>query len=85
MVSVIFEMETVADVLYISPANLARRWDISPSAVYHMKSGTDKLTRIYLDEARKNLRFLRSEVEKIEVEILAKAKKLKSKKDAAVN
>jgi predicted DNA-binding transcriptional regulator AlpA len=48
---------------YISPAELAVRWSVSTSAIYHSKRAIDGLKVIRLG---KSIRFLRSEVEALE-------------------
>lgn len=48
---------------YISPAELAVRWSVSTSAIYHSKSAIDGLRVIRLG---RSIRFLRSEVEALE-------------------
>lgn len=48
---------------YISPAELAVRWSLSTSAIYHSKSAIDGLRVIRLG---RSIRFLRSEVEALE-------------------
>jgi len=48
---------------YISVAELAVRWAISPSAIYGRKCGTNALTQIRLG---RSVRFLRQEVEDLE-------------------
>jgi predicted DNA-binding transcriptional regulator AlpA len=55
---------------FITVSELAARWAISESAVYHRKGGTGSLTRIRFGNS---LRFLREEVEKIEKELIRKA------------
>lgn len=51
---------------YITPAQLASRWQVSLSAVYGYKAGTEKLTRVCLGKA---IRFIRAEVEALEREL----------------
>jgi len=48
---------------YISVAELAERWSVSPSAIYSRKCGTSALTPIRFG---RSIRFLRSEVEALE-------------------
>lgn len=48
---------------YISPVELAVRWSLSTSAIYHSKSAIDGLRVIRLG---RSIRFLRSEVEALE-------------------
>jgi predicted DNA-binding transcriptional regulator AlpA len=48
---------------YISPTELAVRWSVSTSAIYHSKSATDGLRVIRLG---RSIRFLRSDVEALE-------------------
>jgi predicted DNA-binding transcriptional regulator AlpA len=48
---------------YISPLELAVRWSVSTSAIYHSKSAIDGLRVIRLG---RSIRFLRSEVEALE-------------------
>lgn len=48
---------------YLSVAELAIRWSISPSAIYARKCGTNALTPIRLG---RSVRFLRKEVEDLE-------------------
>jgi predicted DNA-binding transcriptional regulator AlpA len=48
---------------YISPKELAKRWDVSESAIYHAKCGSRELTPIRFG---RSLRFLRAEVEALE-------------------
>ncbi len=58
---------------YVSPKELATRWKISLSAIYSFKAGTEELIRIPLG---KSVRFLRSQIEKIEAEREQRAKAL---------
>lgn len=55
---------------FITVSELAARWAISESAVYHRKGGTASLTRIRFGNS---LRFLREEVERIERDLIKKA------------
>ena len=55
---------------FLTVPELAERWAISESAVYHGKCGTAGLTRIRLGS---KLRFLREEVERIEKDLIKKA------------
>jgi len=48
---------------YISPVELAVRWCVSTSTIYHSKGAIDGLKVIRLG---KSIRFLRSEVEALE-------------------
>jgi len=48
---------------YISPTELAARWSVSTSAIYHSRSAIYGLRIIRLG---KSIRFLRSEVEELE-------------------
>jgi predicted DNA-binding transcriptional regulator AlpA len=48
---------------YISPVELAVRWGVSTSAIYHSKTVIDGLKIIRLG---KSIRFLRSDVEALE-------------------
>ena len=48
---------------YISPVELAVRWSVSTSAIYHSKSASHGLKVIRLG---RSIRFLRSEVEALE-------------------
>jgi hypothetical protein len=48
---------------YMSPKELAKRWDVSESAIYHGKCGSKGLTPIRFG---RSLRFLRAEVEALE-------------------
>ena len=48
---------------YLSVAELATRWRVSPSAIYSGKCGTDALTPIRFGKA---LRFLLTQVEALE-------------------
>lgn len=48
---------------YLSVAELATRWSVSPSAIYSGKCGTDVLTPIRFGKA---LRFLLTQVEALE-------------------
>ena len=48
---------------YMSPVELAVRWSVSTSAIYHSKSAIDGLRIIRLG---RSIRFLRSEVEALE-------------------
>lgn len=48
---------------YISVPELAVRWDVSQSAIYHGNCGSDVLRTIRLGKA---VRFLRTEVEAFE-------------------
>lgn len=48
---------------FITASELANRWAISESAVYHGKCGTAKLMRVRFGNS---LRFLREEVERID-------------------
>ena len=48
---------------YISPVELAVRWSVSTSAIYHSKTAIDGLKIIRLG---RSIRFLRSEVEALE-------------------
>jgi predicted DNA-binding transcriptional regulator AlpA len=48
---------------YISPVELAVRWSLSTSAIYHSKSAINGLKVIRLG---RSIRFLRSEVEALE-------------------
>jgi predicted DNA-binding transcriptional regulator AlpA len=48
---------------YISPLELAARWSVSTSAIYHSKGVINGLKVIRLG---KSIRFLRSEVEALE-------------------
>lgn len=48
---------------YISPTELAVRWSVSTSAIYHSKTAIDGLKIIRLG---RSIRFLRSEVEALE-------------------
>ena len=48
---------------YISPLELAVRWSVSTSTIYHSKAAIDGLRVIRLG---KSIRFLRSEVEALE-------------------
>jgi hypothetical protein len=48
---------------YLSVAELATRWSVSPSAIYSGKCGTDALTPIRFGKA---LRFLLTQVEALE-------------------
>jgi predicted DNA-binding transcriptional regulator AlpA len=47
----------------MSPVELAVRWSVSTSAIYHSKSAIDGLRVIRLG---RSIRFLRSEVEALE-------------------
>jgi len=47
----------------MSPVELAVRWSVSTSAIYHSKSAIDGLRIIRLG---RSIRFLRSEVEALE-------------------
>jgi len=58
---------------YVSPKELAIRWGISLTAIYSYKAGTEALIRIPLG---KSVRFLRSQIEKIEADRERKAKAL---------
>lgn len=58
---------------YLSVNEIAARWGISPSAVYMCRCGTDRLRRFRFG---KSVRFLLSEVEMLEAEMLRKAKKV---------
>jgi predicted DNA-binding transcriptional regulator AlpA len=49
---------------YISVAELAVRWSVSPSAIYARKCGTTALTQIRLG---RSVRFLREQVEAFEM------------------
>lgn len=49
---------------YVSVAELAVRWSISPSAIYARKCGTHALTPIRLG---RSVRFLRKEIEAFEM------------------
>ena len=49
---------------YVSVAELAIRWSISPSAIYARKCGTNALTPIRLG---RSVRFLRQQVEAFEI------------------
>ena len=55
---------------FITASELAERWAISESAVYHGKCGTSILTRVRFGNS---LRFLLEEVERIERELIKKA------------
>ena len=55
---------------FITPSELATRWAISESAVYHGKCGTSNLTRVRFGNS---LRFLREEVERLEKQLINKA------------
>lgn len=55
---------------FITVSELAARWAISESAVYHRKGGTENLTRVRFGNS---LRFLREEVERIEKDLIRKA------------
>jgi predicted DNA-binding transcriptional regulator AlpA len=48
---------------YISVSELAARWSVSESAIYHSKCGSNALTPIRFG---RSLRFLRTEVEALE-------------------
>jgi predicted DNA-binding transcriptional regulator AlpA len=48
---------------YISAAELAVRWDVSASAIYQRKCGSNALSAIRFG---RSIRFLRSEVEALE-------------------
>jgi len=48
---------------YVSVAELAIRWSISPSAIYARKCGTNALTPIRLG---RSVRFLRTQIEEME-------------------
>jgi len=48
---------------YMTPKELAQRWDVSESAIHHGKAESNKLRRVYFGRA---LRFLRKEVEDFE-------------------
>jgi predicted DNA-binding transcriptional regulator AlpA len=48
---------------YISAPELATRWDVSASAIYHGNCGSHSLRTIRLG---KSLRFLRTDVEALE-------------------
>ncbi len=54
---------------YISVPELAVRWSVSTSSIYHGKCGADALTVIRFGKA---VRFLRSEVEAFENAALPK-------------
>ncbi len=62
------------DIKYVSPAQLARRWAISVSSVYHGKGGCKGLKRIYL--TKKAFRFLLEDIEKMELKRLKEANRL---------
>jgi predicted DNA-binding transcriptional regulator AlpA len=49
---------------FISPKDLAQRWGLSKSAVYHGNSDVSLLQRIPF--GKKNVRFLLSQVEEVE-------------------
>ncbi len=63
------------EIKYISPAQLARRWAISLSSVYHGKGGSEGLRRIYL--SKKASRFLIEDIEKVELKRLKEANRLR--------
>lgn len=66
---------------FITASELAERWAISESAVYHGKCGTARLTRVRFGNS---LRFLREEVERIEKELISKASRyLRHREDLA--
>jgi len=58
---------------YLSVNQLAERWGISPSTVYMCKGGTARLRRVRFG---KLVKFLLSEVEAIEAEVVKRAKKV---------
>jgi hypothetical protein len=62
------------EIKYVSPAQLALRWAISVSSVYHNKGGCQGLRRIYL--TKKAFRFLLEGVEKLEAKRLREANRL---------
>ncbi len=57
---------------YLSVAELATRWSVSPSAIYSRKCGTSALSPIRFG---KSIRFLRTEVEAFERDREARASK----------
>lgn len=57
---------------YLSVAELAIRWSVSPSAIYSRKCGTCALSPVRFG---KSIRFLRTEVEAFEREREARASK----------
>ena len=56
-------MEKEVERRYVSVAELAIRWSISPSAIYARKCGTNALTPIRLG---RSVRFLRTQIEELE-------------------
>lgn len=58
------------DQKFISPAQLARRWDLSESSIYHGNADAKQLTRIPFG---RSIRFLLSEVEALEAQKLSLA------------
>jgi hypothetical protein len=48
---------------YMSPIELAVRWSVSTSAIYH---STDAISGLKVIRLRRSIRFLRSEVETLE-------------------
>ncbi len=71
----IFEMENI----FISPKNLAKRWDCSASSIYHLCCESDALTRVKL--GKKAVRFVLEEVIELEKKRIAQAKKFKKPVD----
>lgn len=59
---------------YISVAELAVRWSISPSAIYARKCGTETLTPIRLG---RSVRFLRTQVEAFEMALESQTGRMK--------
>jgi predicted DNA-binding transcriptional regulator AlpA len=55
--------ERIFEKRYISAPELAARWDVSTSAIYHGNCGSDALRSIRLG---KSVRFLRTDVEALE-------------------